>query len=196
MSATNRALSRTALIFCGLRTMRLSLASPSQNSSGSKMSRLGSKRWKAASKPGHFCSITLHTKPAENTRLAISASTRSSPILASAFGEATLGRRLARAFSPPLRLAARARIALNDAIASPARGQAVQAAQHEGLPPVRMLGIVEPQRREAPQQGGDRYLALDAGELRAEAEVDAAAERQRPDVGPGNVESVGIGIDG
>ncbi len=47
-----------------------------------------------------------------------------------------------------------------------------------------------------PQQGRDRDLGLDARQLGAEAEMDAAAEGQRLDVGPGDVEPVRvIGID-
>src|SRR5262245_57708944 len=178
--------------------MRASPCRVSQNSSGWKLSRFGSKPRKASSKPGHLFSMTLHTKPAEKMRLAISASTRSSPSFASVFALGTFGRRLARAASPPLRLAARARIALNEAIAttSPTRRQPVEAAQHEGLAPIGMLGVVEPQRRQTPQQGGDGDLALDAGELGAEAEMDAAAERQGADVGARDVEAVGVGIGG
>src|SRR5258708_2632345 len=72
-SLTNFAFSRTDLIFCGLRTMRLSDASFSQNSAGWNSSRLGLNSRNASSKPGHLLSITLHTKPAQNTRAAISA---------------------------------------------------------------------------------------------------------------------------
>src|SRR5216684_4247964 len=89
--------------------MRLSEASFSQNSAGWNNNRLGLKSRKASSKPGHLLSMTLHTKPAEKTRAAISDSTRSSPSLASALLLGFLGRRLASTFSPPLRLAARLR---------------------------------------------------------------------------------------
>src|SRR5262245_56654036 len=112
MSTTNFAFSRTDLIFCGLRTMRLSEASFSQNSAGWNNSRLGLNSRNASSKPGHLLSMTLHTKPAENTRAAISDSTRSSPSLASALLLGFLGIRLASTLSPPLRLAARAWICL------------------------------------------------------------------------------------
>ena len=74
--------------------MRLSEASFSQNSAGWNRSRLGLKARKASSKPGHFLSMTLHTKPAEKTRAAISDSTRSSPSLASALLLGFLGIRL------------------------------------------------------------------------------------------------------
>src|SRR5216683_3206540 len=117
ISLTNLALSRTDLIFCGLRTMRLSDASFSQNSAGWNNSRLGLNSRKASSKPGHFWSMTLHTKPAEKTRHAISDSTRSSPSLASALLLDFLGMRLAKTFSPPLRLAARSRMRLKGTLA-------------------------------------------------------------------------------
>ena len=77
----------------------------------------------------------------------------------------------------------------------PARRQAVEAAQHEGRPPIRVLGIVEREIRQAAQQRGDGDLGFDAGELGAEAEMDAAAERQRADVAARNVEPIGVGID-
>ena len=70
MSMTNFAFSRTLLIFCGLRTMRLSEASFSQYSAGWNRRRLGLNSRKASSKPGHFLSITSQTKPAEKTRAA------------------------------------------------------------------------------------------------------------------------------
>jgi hypothetical protein len=107
------AFSRTDLIFCGLRTMRLSEASFSQNSAGWNNSRLGLNSRKASSKPGHLLSMTLHTKPAENTRAAISDSTRSSPNFASDLLLGFLGIKLAKTLSPPLRLAARSRMRLN-----------------------------------------------------------------------------------
>src|ERR1700704_5529350 len=118
ISLTNLALSRTDLIFCGLRTMRLSDASFSQNSAGWNNSRLGLKQRKASSKPSHFWSMTLQTKPAEKTRAAISDSTRSSPSLASALLLGFLGMRLAKTFSPPLRLAARSRMRLKGTLAT------------------------------------------------------------------------------
>src|ERR1043165_615570 len=90
--------------------MRLSEASFSQNSAGWNSSRLGLNSRNASSKPGHLLSMTLHTKPAEKTRSAISDSTRSSESLASALLLGFLGIRLASTLSPPLRLAARSRI--------------------------------------------------------------------------------------
>src|SRR5260370_24676252 len=117
-SLTNLALSRTDLIFRGLRTMRVSEVSFSQNSAGWNKSRLGSNSRNASSKPGHFLSMTLHTKPAEETRHAISDSTRSSPSLASALLLGRLGKMLASTFSPPLRLAARSPIRLNGTFAT------------------------------------------------------------------------------
>ena len=74
-----------------------------QNSSGSNVSRDGSKPRKASSKPGHFASITLQAKPAENTRLVISASTRSSRSLRKrlrvGLGRHEAGKRLGAAFA-------------------------------------------------------------------------------------------------
>src|SRR5882757_6579331 len=77
------------------------------------MSVAGAKRRNASSKPGHFVSITLQAKPAENTRLVISARTRSSPSLASAFGLGAGGSSRLSALGPPLRFSARARMVLN-----------------------------------------------------------------------------------
>src|SRR5271169_4809153 len=62
---------------------------------------------------------------------------------------------------------------------SPACGQPLQAAKHEGRPPLRILRVIEPQVRQTAQQARDRDLRLDAGELGAEAEVDTAAKGQR-----------------
>src|SRR5215471_15541346 len=78
----------------------------------------------------------------------------------------------------------------------PARRQAVEAAQHKRRAPVRMFGIIERQPRQSPQQRGDGDLGLDAGELGAKAEMNAAAERQRANVGAGYVKPIRIGIDG
>ena len=44
----------------------------------------------------------------------------------------------------------------------PARGQLLEAAQHEGRPPFRIFGVVQPQIRQPAQQGRDRDLRLDA----------------------------------
>jgi hypothetical protein len=112
-SSTKRAFSRTEAIFAPLRTMRASMVSLCQNSSGSNVSRDGSKPRKASSKPGHLDSITLQAKPAENTRLVISASTRGSRRLRSAPGSGLGGMSFARASAPPLRVSARARMVLN-----------------------------------------------------------------------------------
>src|SRR5436305_14044650 len=73
---------------------------------------------------------------------------------------------------------------------SPAGGQRLQTAQHEGWPPLRVFGIVELQLREPAQQRRNRDLRLDPGELRAQTEMDAAAERQRPDIGTGDVQTI------
>jgi len=76
------------------------------------------------------------------------------------------------------------------------RGKAVEAAQYEYGTPIRSLGIVERQVRDAAQQGGDCYFRFDAGELSAKAEMDAAPKRHRPDVLARDVEPIRIGIDG
>ena len=112
-SWTKRAFDRTDPIFGPLRTIRASLVSASQYSSGSKARRAGSKPRKASSKPGHFDSMTLQAKPAENTRLVISASARSSGSSRNALGSGLGGKRRASASAPPLRFSARARMVLN-----------------------------------------------------------------------------------
>src|SRR5471030_145867 len=132
ISVTNLAFSRTDLIFCALRTIRLSDASLSQNSAGWNSNRLGLNSRNASSKPGHFLSITSHTKPAEKTRAAISDSTRSSPSLASALLLGFFGRRLVSTFSPPLRRAARSRIDLKETLAILVE-PAVEEVEHRGL---------------------------------------------------------------
>src|SRR5437879_2163295 len=58
--------------------------------------------------------MTLHAKPAENTRLVISARTRSSPSWASSLGSGLGGSRRFSALAPPLRFSARARMVLNE----------------------------------------------------------------------------------
>ena len=88
--------------------------SASQNASSFMRSFFGSNFKNAASNPSHFASITLHTKPAQNTRRAISASARSSPSFASAFTSGFAGSRAASALAPPLRFSARSRMVLND----------------------------------------------------------------------------------
>src|SRR5882724_8192812 len=60
--------------------------------------------------------MTLQAKPAENARRVISASTRSSRSLASAFGSGLGGSSALSAFAPPLRFSARARIILNGVV--------------------------------------------------------------------------------
>ncbi len=112
-SLTKRALARTDMILAPLRTIRASFVSAPQNSSGSNMSLLGSNPRNASSKPCHFASMTLQAKPAENSRRVISASTRSSPSLAIAFGSGLGGRRRLSALTPPLRFSARAWMVLN-----------------------------------------------------------------------------------
>jgi hypothetical protein len=58
----------------------------------------------------------------------------------------------------------------------PGRRQLVEATQDERLPPIRMLDVVDAQIRQAAEQRVDRNLAFEAGELRPNAVVDAAAE--------------------
>jgi hypothetical protein len=99
--------------------MRAFMVSLCQNSSGSNVSRDGSKPRKASSNPGHLFSITLQAKPAENTRLVISASTRSSRSLRNALGSGLGGMSFASASAPPLRFSARARMVLNGVSAEP-----------------------------------------------------------------------------
>src|SRR5476651_96790 len=132
ISVTNLAFSRTDLIFCALRTIRLSDASFSQNSAGWNNSRLGLNSRNASSKPGHFLSITSHTKPAEKTRAAISDKTRSSPSFASALLLGFLGSRLVSTFSPPLRRSARSRIDLKETFAISVE-PAVEEVEHRSL---------------------------------------------------------------
>jgi hypothetical protein len=110
----NAALRRVDMILAPLRTMRASLTRPSQNSSGWKTRAAGSKPRKAASNPGHLASITLQAKPAENTRLVISARMRSSRSAARAWVEGLGGDSLASPSGPPLRCSARARTAVNE----------------------------------------------------------------------------------
>src|SRR5215470_4463849 len=113
--------------------MRLSEASFSQNSAGWNSSRLGLNSRNASSKPGHLLSITLHTKPAENTRSAISDRTRSSLNFANALLLGFLGIRLKRTFSPPLRLAARSRMRLKVTLAMGLLQPAVEEVEHRRL---------------------------------------------------------------
>src|SRR3954447_4899603 len=72
----------------------------------------------------------------------------------------------------------------------PAGGQGLQAAQHERGPPFRVVGVVELEPGQPPQQRRDRHFGLDARKLGAEAEVDATAERQRAHIGPRDVEMI------
>jgi hypothetical protein len=58
----------------------------------------------------------------------------------------------------------------------PGRRQLVEATQDERLPPIRMLDVVDAQIGQAAEQRVDRNLAFEAGELRPNAVVDAAAE--------------------
>src|ERR1700738_2438157 len=73
---------------------------------------------------------------------------------------------------------------------SPAGRQLFEAAQDKARPPFRIFGVVEPQVRQAAQQRRDRDLGLDARQLGAEAKVNAAAKRQRTDIGGGGMETI------
>src|SRR5713226_3662146 len=73
---------------------------------------------------------------------------------------------------------------------SPACRQLFEATQHKGRPPFRILGVVEPQIRQATQQGCDRDLSLDACKLGAEAKVNAPAKGQRTHIGAGDIETI------
>src|SRR6516165_6594544 len=75
----------------------------------------------------------------------------------------------------------------------PACGQRFQAAQSESRPPLRIVGIVEPQIRQTAEQRRYGDLALDTGELGPKAMMDAAAERERTSLPPRDIETVGIG---
>src|ERR1700749_4357812 len=59
---------------------------------------------------------------------------------------------------------------------SPAGGQRLEATEHKGRPPFRVFGVVQPQLGQPPQQGGNGDFSLNASELGAQAEMDAAAE--------------------
>src|SRR6185312_7674019 len=72
---------------------------------------------------------------------------------------------------------------------------AQKAAQHEGRAPFRRLDIVKLEAGKAAQQGRDGDLAFEPRQLRAETEMDAAAEGQRLDLLACNVEPVGLGVD-
>ena len=58
----------------------------------------------------------------------------------------------------------------------PARRQLVEAAQDERLPPIRMLDVINAQTRQAAEQRVDCNLAFEAGKLRPNAVMDAAAK--------------------
>src|SRR5215470_6945512 len=59
-----------------------------------------------------------------------------------------------------------------------------------------MVGIIQPETGQAAQQREYGDFGLYARELRAEAKMDPAAERQRPYVGALDIEPVRFGIDG
>ena len=87
--------------------------SASQKSGGCASSADGWKPSNAVSKAGHFFSITVQAKPEQKIRFVISLRIRSSLSAASSAVVATFGSKLFNVFSPPLRSAARARMALN-----------------------------------------------------------------------------------
>src|SRR3984893_18840653 len=79
---------------------------------------------------------------------------------------------------------------------SPACGQPFEAAPDKGRPPFRILCVLEPQFRQSTQQRRDGDFGLDASQLGAEAEVNAAAKGQRTHIGAGDIEPIRpIGID-
>src|SRR6266404_6137856 len=118
MACTNCAFSRTDMILAPLRTIRLSLSSPSQNSSGWKASLAGLKPRKAFSKSGHLFSMTLQAKTAENTSLV------------SALVSDLAGKSFASPFGPPLRFSALARMVLKEII-TPTLFQRRQKPRHQ-----------------------------------------------------------------
>ncbi len=71
-------------------------------------------------------------------------------------------------------------------------GRIGQSAQGETLPPARRR-VGQPQIRHAAEQRGEHHLGLDPRQLRADAKMDAAAERQRLQPFPCDVQPVGIG---
>ena len=58
-----------------------------------------------------------------------------------------------------------------------------------------MIDVINPQLGQATQQCRNRNLALDAGQLGANAIMDAPAERQRAHVASGDVEPVRVPIN-
>src|SRR5438477_9218442 len=79
-----------------------------------------------------------------------------------------------------------------DSELSRTHGKAREAAQREARTAERLA--VQAQVREATEQGRERDLRLGPGQRGTEAEVDAAAEGQRLDVGTRHVQAIGIGI--
>lgn len=66
----------------------------------------------------------------------------------------------------------------------------VEAAQHKSLPPIGMIDVVDPQFWQATHQCRYRNLALDTGQLGANAVTDTPAERQRAHVASGDVQLI------
>jgi hypothetical protein len=58
-----------------------------------------------------------------------------------------------------------------------------------------MIDVTEPQVGQAAQQRPNRNLAFDAGQLGADAVMNSPAERQRPHVASGGVETIGVRVD-
>src|SRR5208337_475908 len=67
-------------------------------------------------------------------------------------------------------------VCAGSALVSPTGGQLVQASQDKGLPPIGMLDVIQLQIGQPAQQRADCDFSLDAGELGAEAVMDAATE--------------------
>ena len=65
------------------------------------------------------------------------------------------------------------------------RPRSTKVGRHSGI-----LRVIQPQVGQTAQQGRDRDLGLDPRQLGAEAEMDAAAERQRSHIGTCDVEPI------
>src|SRR5215472_5368566 len=58
-----------------------------------------------------------------------------------------------------------------------------------------MIDVTEPQVGQAAQQRPNRNLALNTGQLGADAVMDSPTERQRPNVTSGDVEPIRVGVN-
>src|SRR5437899_456101 len=76
----------------------------------------------------------------------------------------------------------------------PHRGQPAQTPEREAGPPGGRVLFRKREGRNALDQGREDQLGLEAGKLRAEAMMDAAAERQRPYVGATDIQSIRVGV--